>query len=235
MKSAQAKYRYYKCIGAKRKRGCGRRKGIKKGLIENFVFSHIVQKLMDDELIEQIIDIAMKEQGKENTALPALKKQLSDINKSIENLLDAIQNGIFTPSTKERLAKLEAGKEEIEVLIAKEEISKPIIPRECIRYWLYELRKLNMESLEARKFLINTFLNSVVVFKDKIEFAFNYREGTETVPFDILVSISDTYYGTPPNKSQSNTGSHTRNVVPPLKRKVLKRGLFFLFIFYIKI
>lgn len=82
--------------------------------------------------------------------------------------------------------------------IAKEEISKPIIPRECIRYWLYELRKLNMESLEARRFLINTFLNSVVVFKDKIEIVFNYREGTETVPFNILVSVSDTYYGTPP-------------------------------------
>ena len=198
-------YRYYKCIGAKRKRGCGRRRGIKKDLIENFVFSHIMKTIMDDELIEQIIDIAMKEQGKENTALPALKKQLSDIDKSIENLLDAIQNGIFTPSTKERLAKLEASKEETEILIAKEEISKPIIPRECIRYWLYELRKLNMESLEARRFLINTFLNSVVVFKDKIEFVFNYREGTEAVPFDILVSISDTYYGTPPNESQTNT------------------------------
>lgn len=153
---------------------------------------------MDDELIEQIIDIAMKEQGKENTALPALKQQLSDIDKSIENLLDAVQNGMYTPSTKERLAKLEPGKEETEILIAKEEISKPIIPRECIRYWLYELRKLNIESPEARRFLINTFLNSVVVFKNKIEFVFNYREGTETVPFDILISVSDTYYGTPP-------------------------------------
>lgn len=112
---------------------------------------------------------------------------------------------MYTPSTKERLAKLEAGKEETEILIAKEEISKPIIPRECIRYWLYELRKLNIESPEARRFLINTFLNSVVVLKDKIEFVFNYREGTETVPFDILIGISDTYYGTPPNKSQSNT------------------------------
>ena len=107
---------------------------------------------------------------------------------------------MYTPSTKERLAKLEAGKEETEILIAKEEISKPIIPRECIRYWLYELRKLNMESLEARRFLINTFLNSVVVFKDKIEFVFNYREGTETVPFDRLISVSDTYIDTPPKE-----------------------------------
>ena len=44
-------YRYYKCVGAKRKRGCGRRKDIKKDLIENFVFSHIMKTIMDDELI----------------------------------------------------------------------------------------------------------------------------------------------------------------------------------------
>lgn len=193
-------YRYYKCISAKRKKGCSKRKGIKKDVIESFVFSHIMRTIMDDEVIEQIVDIAMKEQEKVNTALPALKKQLSDINRNIENMLNAIQDGIYTPSTKERLAKLENSKEEIEILIAREEISKPILPRECIRCWLYELRKLNIDSLEARKSLINTFLNSVVVYKDKIELVFNYREGTETVPFDRLISVSDTYGVTPPKE-----------------------------------
>lgn len=192
------KYRYYKCIGAKRKRGCDRRKGIKKDLIENLVLSHVMRIIMDDETIEKIVDIAMEEQKKENAALPALKKQLSDINRNIENMLNAIQDGIYTPSTKERLTELENSKEEIQILIAKEEISKPILPRESIRYWLYELRNLNIDSLEARKCLINTFVNSVVVFKDKIELVFNYREGTETVPFDRLISVSDTYTGTPP-------------------------------------
>ena len=103
----------------------------------------------------------------------------------------------LTAKVKKSLSEL-AGKEGTEILIAREEISKPIIPRKCIRYWLYELRKLNIESPEARRILINTLLNSVVVFKDKIEFVFNYREGTETVPFDILIGISDTYYGSPP-------------------------------------
>ena len=208
-------YRYYKCISAKRKKGCNRKKGIKKDVIENLVLSYIMKTIMDDETIEKIIDIAMEEQKKENVVLPALKKQLSDVNHSIENMLNAIQDGIYTPSTKERLAKLENSKEEIEILIAKEEISKPILPRECIRYWLYELRKLNINSLEARKCLVNTFVNSVVVYKDKIELVFNYREGTETVPFDRLINVSDTYLDTPPNKSQSNTDSHTRNIVPP--------------------
>lgn len=131
-------------------------------------------------------------------ALPALKKQLSDVKRGIENMLNAIQNGIYNSSTKERLDKLEKSKEELEILIAKEQLHKPLVPRECIRYWLYELRKFKIDSLEARKCLVNTFLNSVVVYKDKIELVFNYREGTETVPFDRLISVSDTYIDTPP-------------------------------------
>lgn len=191
-------YRYYKCISAKRKKGCKSRKGIKKDVLENLVLTHIIKTIMDDDTVEEIIDIAMKEQAKENVALPALKKQLSDVNRSIENMLNSIQNGIYTPSTRERLAKLEKSKEDIEILITKEEISKPILPRECIRYWLYELRKLNINSLEARKCLINIFVNSVVVYKDKIELVFNYRKGTETVSFDRLISVSDTYIDTTP-------------------------------------
>ena len=161
---------------------------------------------MDDDTVEAIIDIAMKEQAKENVALPALKKQLSDVKRGIENILNAIQDGIYNSSTKERLDKLEKSKEELEILIAKEKLSKPLLPRECIRYWLYELRKLNIDSLEARKCLVNTFLNSVVVYKDKIELVFNYREGTETVPFDRLISVSDTYIDTPPENINTLNG-----------------------------
>ena len=41
------------------------------------------------------------------------------------------------------------------------------------------------------------------VYKDKIELVFNYREGTETVPFDRLISVSDTYIDTPPWRTAS--------------------------------
>ncbi len=194
-------YRYYKCIGAKRRKGCDRKKGIKKDVIENLVLSYVIRLIMNDEIVEKIIDLAMADQQKENIALPALQKQLSDINRSIENMLNAIQDGIYTPSTKERLTSLENSREELEILIAKEQISKPIISRNQFRYWLHELRNLNIEHLESRKCLVNTFVNSVVVYEDKIELVFNYREGTETVPFNTLKTVSDFSMVTPPKTS----------------------------------
>lgn len=56
----------------------------------------------------------------ESSALPILRKQLDEIEKGIDNLVNAIQAGILTASTKQRLEQLEAEKSEISVQILKE-------------------------------------------------------------------------------------------------------------------
>ena len=58
---------------------------------------------MNDEVMERLIDTLMELQKKESTDLPLLKKQLAETEKGINNMLNAIQTGIFTPSTKQRL------------------------------------------------------------------------------------------------------------------------------------
>ena len=88
--------------------------------------------IFDDELIEKLADTVMKLQSKENTALPLLKKRFADTQKSIDNMLDAIQQGILTASTKERLESLEKQKSELSVQIVKEEIAKPTLLHEQI-------------------------------------------------------------------------------------------------------
>jgi site-specific DNA recombinase len=47
------------------------------------------------------------------------------IEKGIENMLNAIQQGIITPSTKQRMDELEMRKNQLIVQIGKEEIAKP--------------------------------------------------------------------------------------------------------------
>lgn len=64
--------------------------------------------------------------------IPLLKKQYNDTIKSIENLLNAIQQGILTPSTKQRMEDLEKQKTELSIQIIKEEMTKPIISAEEI-------------------------------------------------------------------------------------------------------
>ena len=118
------------------------------------------------------------------STLPILQKQYAEIQKSIDNMLNAIQQGIFTTSTKERLEALEREKSELSVQIMKEELSRPNLTKEQILFWIHKFRKLNPKKLEHRRRLVNSFLNSVYLFDDKIIIDCNYKDGTETITFE---------------------------------------------------
>ena len=52
--------------------------------------------IFSDEIIEQLIDLVMEAQQKENTRLPVLKDQLRDTEKRLANLLEAIEPVSYT-------------------------------------------------------------------------------------------------------------------------------------------
>ena len=66
----------------------------------------------------------------------------------------------------------------------KEELSRPNLTKEQILFWIHKFRKLNPKKLEHRRRLVNSFLNSVYLFDDKIIIDCNYKDGTETITFE---------------------------------------------------
>jgi hypothetical protein len=144
---------------------------------------YIRKILFDDELIEKLADRMMEELGKENTVLPLLRRNLADTEKGIENMLNAIQMGIFTPSTKQRLEELEQRRKDLTLQIAKEEMAQPTLTRDQILFWLYRFRELNPQKLEHRRRLINSFVNAVYLYDDYFVFVGNYKDGTKTISF----------------------------------------------------
>ena len=175
-------HRYYKCIGVKKHLGCDK-KSVKKDWIEDLVLMYIRKLIFDDELIEKLADRMMEEMGKENTTLPLLRRNLAETEKGIENLLNAIQMGIFTPSTKQRLEDLEQQRKDLSLQIAKEELAQPTLTRDQILFWLYRFRELNPEKIEHRRRLINSFVNAIYLYDDHLVFVGNYKDGTKTIPF----------------------------------------------------
>ena len=55
-----------------------------------------------------------------------------------------------------------------------------------IKFFLHQFRKLDTTKLERRRSLINNFVNAVVLHDDRIDFVFNYQDGTKTVTFEEL-------------------------------------------------
>ena len=163
---------------------------VKKDWIENLVIEHIVRLLFDDKLMNDITDYVMVLQKRENTALPLLKQQLADTTRGIENIINAIQQGIFTQSTKQRLDELEERKSQLEVEILQEEMQKPLLTREQVLFWLHRFRTLDITDPDHRQRLVDSFVNSICLYDDKIILMFNYKEGSKTISLADIESSS---------------------------------------------
>mgnify|MGYP003478429733 FL=1 len=99
------------------------------------------------------------------------------------------------------MAELEKQKSELEISILEEQIERPLLTQEQIRFGIERFRKLNIEKEEDKKCLIDNFINAIYLYDDKITFTFNYKDGTKTVPLaecDFTSVGSDTYSFGPP-------------------------------------
>ena len=83
----------------------------------------------------------------------------------------------------------------------EEQIERPLLTQEQIRFGIERFRKLNIEKEEDKKCLIDNFINAIYLYDDKITFTFNYKDGTKTV----LLSECDS----------SSVGSDTYSFGPP--------------------
>ncbi|MBR3100085.1 MAG: recombinase family protein [Clostridia bacterium] len=177
-----AKHYYYKCAGAKHEHSC-KLKAIKKQLIERAAVIITVDKVLsNDETIERLADAIVKLQSKEDTTIPALREQLKECEKGIENMLNGIQAGVLTPSTKERLDQLETRRSDLNISIMQAELTRPKYTKQQIVEWISQFKHGNPNDLNYQKQIIDIFLNSIYVYDDRYVFTYKFHGGTETIP-----------------------------------------------------
>jgi len=121
-------------------------------------------------------------------------------------MLNAIQQGILTKSTKQRLDELENQKEELELSIAQEKIKRPRLTKEEILVWIKKFRHGDIDDVKYQKRIIDSFVNSVYLYDDKIVLNCNYKEGSTTITFD-EINNSDLEGNASPEKSIDFVGA----------------------------
>ncbi len=173
-------HRYYKCNNAKYKHTCDK-KTVKKEWIEDIVVKHTHEMMIDDNVIEDIAGIVFRNAKKENPATQLLKQRLSETENALNNLLRAIEEGIITPTTKQRMIELEQTRDEIKLKLIKEEMKKPTITKESLVLWLKHIQSMSLETKEHKQRLIDIFVNAVYLYDDKLVITFNYKEASKTV------------------------------------------------------
>ena len=181
-------YHYYKCSGAKRRLGC-KKKAIKKHWIEETVVKLTVSKVLTDEAIDRIADaiLVMQEQG--DTMTPVLKQQLQQCEAEIRNVMKAIRQGIITETTKECLENLETQRDSLKASILQLQLERRKFTKEEIVEWISKYKYGNINDLDYRKEIIDTVVNSVFVYDDKLVLTYNYKDGTETLTLQEIESV----------------------------------------------
>jgi len=201
-------YHYYKCGNRKRGHDC-LKKTEKKDLLERIVVQHTVEKVLTDANIKMIATNAMaliEKEAADNTLRIAYEKELKDVQKRIGNLLDLMEQGISTESTRGRLLELESRKNDLERNIARENAKKPRLTKERIIFWLNSFKQGDIEDIEYRRRVIDTLVNSVYIYDTdgdngrKIVFTFNISgDNTSTL------KVSDIECFSVPNCANPNT------------------------------
>lgn len=182
-KTAGRKHNYYICSAKKRKKTCTKQT-VKKDWIEELVTRETAQRVLVDSVIEKIADavIDLQKREQENGELQLLKSQLSEVKKSLGNVMAAIEQGIITPTTKQRMEELEERRAELEDAIDNAGRELTNLTREQIIFWLERYRGGNASDPAYQQKIIETFVNSIYLYDDRLRIVYNYsKNGSETV------------------------------------------------------
>lgn len=182
-----AKYHYYSCIEHKNRRNCSK-KAVSQEKIEKEILDYTLNHVLKEDVIEAIADAIIERQRKEeeNSLLETLKTELNDVNRKLENINNAIANGIFSSSTKEKLDELEEQRADLLEQIDIESVEKPHLEKEQIVFWLNRFRACG-DSAESCTQIIDTFINSVYVFEDHLLIAYNFGSDKKIIGLDEII------------------------------------------------
>ena len=98
----------------------------------------------------------IEKESADTTYLDGLNAELKDVQKKIKNLVSAIEQGIITSATKDCLDEMEQEKSDIEGRIAREEMKKPLLNENRIRYRLTLFKSRNVDDEDYQRRVIDT-------------------------------------------------------------------------------
>jgi len=167
-------------ITAKNRYGCARRgrqgtctnsRGIQRQELERRVLDGLRVSLLSPDLIAEFVSEYTAEwnnlQRERSAAAGQRHRQLAEVKRRIDGMIDAIERGIITPTTKERLEALEAEKAELEV--APSDLARPAIHPNLAERYRNAVARLELELADPElaaeaKSTLRSLITTVKVF-----------------------------------------------------------------------
>lgn len=162
---------YYKCMGRKKMNICCK-EIIPKDKLETTIINAIMRVFRKPENISAIADQIIKIHEKrlhDRSLLNILTNERDAIKKSLANIMKAIEQGILTSTTKNRMDELEQQLSEIEdkIVIEQYKAQNQLKKEEVVEYLTHTIK-------QHPKIMIKNLIQKIVLYDDRFEIYFNY-------------------------------------------------------------
>lgn len=188
---------YYVCQ-TKRAGGDCKKRNVRREVIEESVARAIKAYALQDDMIEWIADstVAYNKEHRPDSKLQLLRGELTEVQRAIRNIMGAIEHGIYTDTTRDRLQELEQQQADLTVKITLTEGEIVDTPRDDIVAGLRMFRDGDVKDKKYRAKLFDTFLIAVYLYDDgklKIVFAFGGKQNTVTIPLEEIADEEEIF------------------------------------------
>ena len=182
------KYYYYSCRGRKEGNHCRmpyRQKETIEGPIVDLIVSKVIKGKLLDQFTEMIVE-ALDIQREESTVM-VLQRELDDVSRRINNIIQAISEGIWTKQTAAMLDDLNARADDLKAKISYHKAAEgKQITDHRVRFILHKVADGLEADPEYLKTLIDTLVNSVTVYENWARVVINAAENVQKIPSDEL-------------------------------------------------
>lgn len=166
-------YYYYTCGSVRGADSC-KKKRMKKEYVEDIVFEKAM-KLLTPETIDELAEMAENQCIKDieqDTIVPALQAEIDDVDRAIENLLKATQDGVVTKTIPMRIKELESQREDLEKRIVNAKSEFVVLEKEHIVWWLNRFTKGDKNDESFKRNILDMLINSVTIYDMKKGYRF---------------------------------------------------------------
>ncbi|MBE6537972.1 MAG: recombinase family protein [Ruminococcaceae bacterium] len=181
---------YYYVCSNKRGGGSCKKKNVRREYIESEIARGIKEYVLQPDVISWMADSVIEYQNscKDNPDYKRLKDELTDVKKSLKNLVSAIEQGIFSPATKTRLDELETRQCEIKAQLKNYENEAFSVTREQIIAYFESFKDGDIDDKDFQKTLFDSFVTKIYLFDDRVKIIFDF---TDSKYREVDFSLSD--------------------------------------------
>ena len=227
------RYHYYSCaVHKKRARDC-RKKSEKQDFIEWYVCEQTVEYILRPDrlrlIASQVVDLYNADI--DDSKIRSLERAVQRLKDESAELMEKL---IYAPKPvavhiMEKMQLLEARRVDAETDLTKLRMQQQVpLNEKEVTAWLSTFSRGDLMDLAFRRQIIDTFINSVYLYDDKIVIFYNIKHGRQTSAFDPIDALDEIK-----EAGQSSTLTGDCGALPPKVEHayIFLRGMFGLVLF----